>query len=104
VNRHQQRLIACARQVADLPADEDEAVPQEGPLYLTWFALGHAAVLFYLAARALRALTPIEQTLIWGGGVAVIGFALTYLLLSRMREGLALAETVEVPTKRRGAG
>jgi hypothetical protein len=43
------RLIEGARQIVRVRAAEEP----DAPLYLTWFALGHAAVLFYLAARAL---------------------------------------------------
>ena len=97
---HFRRLIDGARQVTELP-EEDAVVSEEGPLYLGWFALGHAAVLFTLALRALCALSPMEQALVWFCSIAVVGFALITLVLARMREGLALAEVVEVRMTRR---
>ena len=96
------RLIEGARQVTELP-EEDPAFCEEEPLYLTWFALGHAAVLFTLALRLLHSLSPIEQVLIGGCFVALVGFVLAYLVLSRMRKGLARFETVEMRSARRSA-
>jgi hypothetical protein len=87
--------IASARQIMDLP-QEHEMHDEDGPLYLTWFALGHAAVLLYLALHALAILSPMERGLA-GGTVLLIGFALALLLRSKLRTAMAMAE-VMVPT------
>jgi hypothetical protein len=92
-------LVASARQIMDLPwdipdDDDDEALHQDMPLYITWFALGHAAVLLYLALHVLKFMTPMERTLV-GGSIAVVGLSLALLLRSKVRTALAMAETVE---------
>ena len=38
------QLVASARQIMDAP-DDDTDGHEDTPLYITWFALGHAAVL-----------------------------------------------------------
>jgi len=86
------RLVASARQVMDVP-EEGEVFDQDGPLYITWFAFGHAAVLFYLALHALRVMTPLERALVWGV-VALVGFSLAFVLRSKVRSALAMAEVV----------
>jgi hypothetical protein len=96
-DRQYHRIVASARQIMDIPED-DEAREQDGPLYLTWFVLGHAAVLLYLALRALKIMTPLEQTLVWSA-VVVVGFSLSLLLRSKVRTALAMAEAV-VPAER----
>ena len=60
------KLIAGARQVVSPPAEDEDAI-EEGPLYLTWFALGHVAVLTYLVAHALHSWTAKDQLLLWSG-------------------------------------
>lgn len=96
--RKYRRLIASARQIMDVP-EQDETPEPEDQLYLTWFALGHAAVLLYLGFRALRIMTPLEQALAWSA-VAVVGLSLSFLLRSKVRTALAMAETV-APAERR---
>jgi hypothetical protein len=96
-DRQIHRLIASARQIMDIP-EETESSELDGPLYLTWFALGHAAVLLYLTLRALKIMTPLEQTLVWGA-VIVVGISLSLLLRSKVRTALAMAEAV-VPAER----
>jgi hypothetical protein len=88
-------LIASARQIMDLP-EEDDMPNEDGPLYITWFALGHAAVLLYLALHALAILSPMERSLA-GGTVLVVGLTLALLLRSKLRTAMAMAEVV-VPT------
>jgi hypothetical protein len=85
-------LIASARQIMDIPL-EDEMQDEEGPLYLTWFALGHAAVLLYLALHALTILSPMERGLA-GGTTLVVGLSLAFLLRSKLRTAMAMAEVV----------
>jgi len=90
-------LVASARQIMDLPRDfpdDDEALQQDMPLYITWFALGHAAVLIYLALHVLKIMTPMERTLV-AGAIAGAGLSLALLLRSKVRAALAMAETVE---------
>ena len=89
-------LVASARQITDVPRDmpDDEALHQDMPLYITWFALGHAAVLLYLALHVLKIMTPMERTLV-AGTIAVAGLSLALLLRSKVRTALAMAETVE---------
>ena len=96
-NRQAHRIIASARQIMDVP-DDDETPELDAPLYLTGFVLGHAAVLLYLALRALRIITPLEQALAWSV-VLVVGFALALLLRSKVRTALAMAEAI-VPAER----
>src|SRR4051794_6949253 len=93
------RLVATARQIADLPAEDDELMPEDMPLYITWFALGHTAVLLYLALHALKIMTPIECSLI-GGSIVVAGLSLAPLLRTKVRTALAMAETVEPASSR----
>ena len=52
-------LIASARQIMDVPP-EDDMHDEDGPLYIAWFALGHAAVLLYLAVDDLVELAAVE--------------------------------------------
>jgi len=52
---------------------------EDGPLYITWFALGHAAVLLYLALHALEIMSPMERGLA-GGTTLLVGLALAFLL------------------------
>jgi hypothetical protein len=90
-------LVASARQITDVPwdmSDDDAALHEDAPLYISWFALGHAAVLLYLALHAMRVLTLIERTLV-GGSVVVIGLSLALLLRAKVRAALAMAESVE---------
>jgi hypothetical protein len=88
-------LISSARQIMDIP-EEHEMHDEDGPLYLTWFALGHAAVLLYLALHALAILSPMERGLA-GGTVLLVGLALALLLRSKLRTAIAMAEVV-LPT------
>jgi hypothetical protein len=88
-------LIASARQIMDLP-EEDDMPNEDGPLYITWFALGHAAVLLYLALHALAILSPMERGLA-GATMLLIGLALALLLRNKLRTAMAMAEVV-VPT------
>jgi hypothetical protein len=97
-DRHYHRLIASARQIMDVP-EQDEISDAEDPLYLNWFALGHAAVLLYLGFRALRIMTPLEQALLWSAA-AIVGLSLAFLLRSKVRTALAMAEAV-APAERR---
>ena len=85
-------LVASARQIMDLP-EEDAMQDEDGPLYITWFALGHAAVLLYLALHALKILTPMERALV-GGSIAIVGLSLALLLRSKVRTAMAMAEVV----------
>jgi hypothetical protein len=85
-------LIASARQIMDLP-EEDVMPNEDGPLYITWFALGHAAVLLYLALHALAILSPIERGLA-GGTILVVGLTSALLLRSKLRTAMAMAEAV----------
>lgn len=89
-------LVASARQIMDAPFDaiDDEALQEDAPLYITWFALGHAAVLLYLALHALRVMTPVERSLAVGS-IAVVGLSLALLLRAKVRTALAMAEAVE---------
>jgi uncharacterized protein (DUF983 family) len=87
-------LVASARQITDVPWDADDELHQDMPLYITWFALGHAAVLLYLALHVLKIMTPMERTLVTGT-IAVIGLSLALLLRSKVRTALAMAEAVE---------
>jgi hypothetical protein len=91
------RLIASARQIMDAP-EETESSEQDGPLYLTWFALGHAAVLLYLALRMLKITAPLEQGLVWSAAI-IVGFSLSLLLRRKVRTAVAMAEAV-VPAER----
>ena len=85
-------LIASARQIMDIPL-EDEMNDEEGPLYITWFALGHVAVLSYLVLYAFKIMSPMERGLA-GGTVLLIGLALALLLRSKLRTAMAMAEVV----------
>jgi Na+-translocating ferredoxin:NAD+ oxidoreductase RnfA subunit len=96
-DRQLHRIIASARQIMDVP-EENEPPELDGPLYLNWFALGHGAVLLYLALRALRGMTPLEQALVWSA-VAVVGFSLALVLRGKVRTALAMAMAV-VPAER----
>lgn len=88
-------LVASARQIMDVPRDiSEDDEHQDMPLYITWFALGHAAVLLYLALHVLKIMTPMERTLV-AGTIAVAGLSLALLLRSKVRTALAMAETVE---------
>jgi len=93
------RLVASARQIMDIPFGEDDEFSQETPLYITWFALGHAAVLIYLAVQGLRLMTPMERGLI-AASIAVVGFSLALLLRTKVRTALAMAETVAPGSRR----
>ncbi|MDQ7251460.1 hypothetical protein [Dongia sedimenti] len=86
------RLVASARQIMDAPAD-DMDLHAETPLYITWFALGHAAVLLYLGLHALKLLTPMERDVVCVSIVAV-GLSLALLLRAKVRTALAMAESV----------
>jgi hypothetical protein len=96
------RLVASARQITDLPTDDDDALYEDTPLYITWFALGHAAVLLYLALHALKIMTPMERTLVCGS-IAVVGLSLALLLRAKVRTAMAMAETIEPASCRRFA-
>src|SRR5690349_11211921 len=85
-------LVASARQIMDIP-EEDEMHDEDGPLYITWFALGHAAVLLYLALHALMILSPMQRGLA-GGTTVIVGLALALLLRSKLRTAMAMAEVV----------
>jgi hypothetical protein len=85
-------LVASARQIMDIP-EEDVMHDEDAPLYIIWFALGHAAVLLYLALHALMGMTPMERALA-GGSIAIIGLSLALLLRSKVRTALAMAEVV----------
>ena len=85
-------LIASARQIMDIPL-EDEMHDEEGPLYLTWFALGHAAALLYLAFHALTIMSPMERGLV-GGTTLLVGLSLALMLRSKVRTAVAMAEVV----------
>jgi len=91
------RLVASARQVTDIPEDDEFA--QETPLYITWFALGHAAVLIYLGLHALKIMTPLERGLVIGS-ILVVGLSLALLLRAKVKTGLAMAETVAPESRR----
>lgn len=91
------QLVASARQIMDIPM-EDDVLNQETPLYITWFALGHAAVLLYLALHALKVMTPMERGL--AGSIAVIGLSLAFLLRAKVRTALAIAETIAPASSR----
>jgi hypothetical protein len=98
-------LVASARQIMDVPRDipdDDEVMHEDMPLYMTWFALGHAAVLLYLALHVLKMMTPVERVLV-GGSIAVLGLSLALLLRSKVRTALAIAETVEPASGRLAA-
>ena len=96
------RLVATARQIMDRPEDDGEALQEDTPLYITWFALGHAAVLLYLALHALKIMTPMERSLV-GGSIVVVGLSLALLLRAKVRTAMAMAETVEPGSGRRFA-
>ena len=85
-------LVASARQIMDIP-EEDEMYDEDGPLHITWFALGHAAVLLYLALHALNIMSPVERGLA-GGTTLLVGLALALLLRSKLRTAMAMAEVV----------
>ncbi len=85
-------LVACARQIMDIPP-EDEMPDEAEPLHITGFALGHAAVLLYLALHVLESMTPTERGLV-GGAVMAIGLALALLIRGKVRTGLAMAQCV----------
>jgi hypothetical protein len=91
------RLVASARQITDAP--EDDARGEETPLYISWFAFGHVAVLLYLALHVLKVMTPMERGLVVAS-IAVIGLSLTFLLRAKVRTALAMAEAV-APASRR---
>jgi hypothetical protein len=86
------KLVASARQIMDIP-EEDEMHEEDGPLYITWFALGHAAVLLYLVLHALKVMSPMERGLA-GGMTLLIGLTLALLLRSKMRTATAMAEVI----------
>jgi hypothetical protein len=95
-------LVASARQIMDLPRDvpdDGEALHQDMPLYITGFALAHAAVLLYLALHVLKIMTPMERTVV-AGAIAVVGLSLALLLRSKVRTALAMAETFEPASDR----
>jgi hydrogenase-4 membrane subunit HyfE len=97
------QLVATARQIMDRPEqEEDEALQEETPLYITWFALGHAAVLLYLALHALKIMTPMERGLAVSS-IVVVGLSLALLLRAKLRTAMAMAETVEPASRRRFA-
>ena len=74
-------LVASARQIMDIP-EEDAMQDEDSPLYITWFALGHAAVLLYLALHALKLVSPMERGLL-AGGALLVGLTLALLLRAR---------------------
>lgn len=86
------QLVASARQIMDAP-DDDTDGHEDTPLYITWFALGHAAVLLYLGLHALRALTPLERNVVCVS-IVVIVLSLVLLLRAKVRTALAMAESV----------
>jgi hypothetical protein len=94
------RLVASARQVMDGP--EEDEFSQETPLYITWFALGHVAVLIHLAVHALKAMTPMERGLA-AGAIAVVGLPLALRLRVKARTAMATAETVGPASRRLAA-
>jgi hydrogenase-4 membrane subunit HyfE len=85
-------LVASARQIMDIP-EEDEMQDEEAPLYITWFALGHAAVLLYLALHVLKVMSPMERGLA-GGTTLLVGLTLALLLRSKIRTAMAMADVV----------
>jgi len=103
-DRRLQKLIASARQGADVPADvpgdmpeEDEALAQDGPIYLTWFTLGHVLILGYLASHALLRLTPSTPALFGCGAIGILGLMLVYAASRRFRLAAAEAEDQSRP-------
>jgi hypothetical protein len=55
IDHPQSRVVACARQIMDVP-EENEIACDHGVTSLIWFALGHAAILLYLALHLLTRL------------------------------------------------
>jgi hypothetical protein len=84
-------LVASARQIMDIP-EEDEMQDEETPLYMTWFVLGHAAVLLYLAGHLLKVMSPMERGL--AGTTILVGLIVALLLHSKIRTAMAMAEVV----------
>jgi hypothetical protein len=70
--------IAAARQVMAVP-EEGDMQEEDDPLYITWFAMAHAAVLLYPALASMKALSPTERGLS-GGAILLVGIALSLLL------------------------
>jgi len=85
-------LIASARQIMDIP-EEDAMHEEEAPLTITWFALGHAAVLLYVALNVLKIMSPMERGLA-GGAVLLLGLVLVLLLRNKLKAAMAMAEVV----------
>jgi hypothetical protein len=77
-------LVASARQIMDIP-EEDDMHDEDGPLTITWYALGHAAVLLYLALYALKIMSPMERGLA-GGTTLLVGLTLAFLLRTTRAE------------------
>jgi len=80
-----------------MDAPEDEALVQDEPRHLAWFALGHVAVLLYLAVHVLLHLTPVEQTFAWAATLGIIGLVLAHLVRRKVRTALALTKRFGVP-------
>ena len=51
-HHQQQRVIASARQIMDIPAAEQETA-DPATASITWFAFGHAVILLTLAVHLL---------------------------------------------------
>jgi len=85
-------LVASARQIMDIP-EENEMHDEDGSLTITWYVLGHAAVLLYLALHALTVLSPMERGLACGTTL-LVGLALALLLRGKLRTAMAMAEAV----------
>ncbi|WP_459859404.1 hypothetical protein [Dongia sp. agr-C8] len=66
---------------------------EDGPLTLTWYALGHAAVLLYLALHALANLSPMERGLA-AGTLLLAATAAALLWRDRLRAAIAMAEVL----------
>ena len=94
------QTIACARQIMDVPMDfpgNEDGFYNEAPHYIGWFALGHVAVLLYLALHWLTIMTPMERALA-AIVVAVLGMTLTWMIRGKVRTAVAMAEIV-VPSE-----
>ncbi len=94
------QMVACARQIMDVPMDfaaEEDALMQDTPHYIGWFALGHVVVLLYLAMHWLQIMSPAERAMV-AITVAVLGATLAWIIRGKMRTAVAMAEIV-APTE-----
>ncbi len=94
------QMVACARQIMDVPMDfasEEDALLQDTPHYIGWFALAHVVVLLYLALHWLQVGTPIERTMV-AITIAVLGVTCAWIIRGKMRDAVAMAEIV-APTE-----